>query len=90
VLRAVADWPLDGHGKKAVLENARTLRRKLRWVAQQRLAGVFVWRLEHDDFDDQCGRGAFPFARQVRDELVALHCQEQPRRCQEPDVDLFA
>jgi len=66
----------------AVLENEKMLHRKLRFVTDQRLAGVFVWRLEHDNFNATCGgKEKFHFTSHVKEQLVDLHCNEQPWRC---------
>jgi len=82
-LRGVATYKTE-NADYAVLENEKTLYRKLRFVTDQRLAGVFVWRLEYDNFNGPCGAGKearFQFTSFVAKQLVELHCNEQPWRC---------
>jgi len=53
------------------LDNPEIWRRKLDYAADQNLAGVYVWRLDFDDFAGSCGMFGtapekFPFTSLMR------------------------
>jgi len=39
------------HKVQFSVENERTWRRKLNFIADRKLAGVYLWRLDTDDFE---------------------------------------
>lgn len=77
-LHGSGDWTTvnDGHylsaysyraGEWLGYETPATLRAKVAYALQMRLAGVVVWTLNLDDADGRCGEGEWPLLRAVHE-----------------------
>jgi len=67
---ALYDTPHDNPTTRVKMDNLHTWRRKLHYAVNQKLAGVYVFRLDFDDYVGDCNAthpGPFPFASLVKE-----------------------
>jgi len=71
---------------ETIFDSEATIRRKAKYFAANRLAGVLIDHLGADDYDNNCKKGAYPFTKMVFREVTTQRCIEDSMYCTEDEL----